>query len=293
MQIIIDAAAQLNPERVKELGMDLVDYPILIKGELFESTWDMPDWEERKAELTRLIQNKETMAGTQGLPEKDLLETFRKYEGQEILMIPQSLNNTKATGETLRKIVSEHPEINLKIFDSQRLTGAYTAQVVAAAIYAKKTNCSRAELMEYLEKNRPNAHHAAILYDLFYLHRSGRIGLAKAVLGTAMKVIPILAETPESGIIKSIGKVKNYTQANQRFLQILTKQMEEVDSKALTVTMSYNSDHLAECRQFEEMLKKQAAEKGWKAHIEINITGFACIPHMGPDYFEIGYVVHT
>jgi fatty acid-binding protein DegV len=80
---------------------------------------------------------------------------------------------------------------------------------------------------------KENTRHLGAVYDLFYLHRTGRIGLAKAVMGSAMKIIALLSSSEEPGVLKSIGKVKNYMQANNRFVQLLQEDMLEKNGKSV------------------------------------------------------------
>jgi len=43
----------------------------------------------------------------------------------------------------------------------------------------------------------------------------------------------------------------------------------------------------------KEQLEKTATELGWDIQVYINYTNFSLLPHMGPDFYEMGYVIHT
>ncbi|MEA2078082.1 MAG: DegV family protein [Candidatus Marinimicrobia bacterium] len=293
MKIIIDSTCQLEPQLIKDLDLILIDYPLYLNGEEYEHHWDMPNIREEKEKYIESIRDKNSKGSTSGITEKAFITAFESCKGEEILLITQSINNTKATGNTLNKVLKEHPEFNVKAFDTEILASGVGAQGLALLRELKKKKMTRDECYDLLVKNRANAYVVGVLYDLFYLHRSGRIGLAKAALATAMGLYPLLSSTPQSGVLKSTGKVRNFKQANIRFLSAIKEQMKEREGKVLTVTMAYTFDHDKECLHMKELLEKAAEELNWDLQVDINYTNFSLIPHMGPDFYEMGYVIGT
>ncbi len=293
MKIIIDNTCQLEPERIKELGLGLIDYPILLNGEVYPQTWDMPNVREEKEKFIELMRDKRNKATTVGLTEEQFIEAFEKYKNEEILLITQALHNTHATRDALNNVLREHPEYDVKAFDSKSLVSGVGVQLLALLRETEGRDVTRDECYNILMRNRENTRVLGVLYDMFYLHRGGRVGLAKAVMATAMGIIPLLSSEPASGVIKAVGKARNFKQACARFLAMIKTQMEEKDSKTLTVAMSYVLDHDKECRYMKKKLEEAAEERGWDLYVEINYSTFAHMPHLGPDYFEMGYVVGT
>jgi DegV family protein with EDD domain len=293
MKIIIDNTCQLEPDRIKELNLGLIDYPILMNGEVYPQTWDMPNWREEKEKFIALMRDKNNKATTVGLSEQQFIDAFEQYKDEEILLITQALHNTHATRDALHKVLNEHPEYDVKVFDTKSLVSGVGVQLLAMLRETEGKNASREECYNILMNNRDNSHVLGVLYDMFYLHRGGRVGLAKAVMATAMGIIPLLSSTPSSGEIKGIGKAKNFKQACARFLAIITGHMQEKGSSYLTVAMSYVLDHDKECYYMKNKLEEAAKELGWDLYVEINYSTFAHMPHLGPDYFEMGYVIGT
>lgn len=293
MKIIIDSTCQIEPQRIKDLGLGFVDYPLYLNGEEYKTKWDSPSIREDKDKFIELLRDKNSKSSTSGITEKDFIKVFEKYKNEEMLIITQSLNNTKATGSALKKVIQEHPEYDVKAFDTEILASGVGAQGLALLRELKEKKLSRDEMYDVLVKNRANAWVVGMLYDLFYLQRSGRIGLAKAAVATAMHIYPLLSSTPQSGVLKSTGKVRNYKQANARFLAAIKDQMLEKNSHKLTVNMAYTNEHIIECDHMKEQLEKTAIELGWDIQIHINYTNFSLLPHMGPDFYEMGYVIHT
>lgn len=293
MKIIIDSTCQLEPERIKELGLTIVDMPILMNGEVYPQTWDMPNWREEKEKFIEKMRDKKNKITTIGASETQFVEAFEKNKGEEMIVITQALRNTQATADGLHAALKNHPEYDVKPFDSKSLVSGVGVQLLAMLNEIKGKDASRDECLAILEKNCENTHVMGALYDLFYLHRGGRVGLAAAVMGTAIGIIPLLYAVPGSGEIKAMGKARNYKQACARFISTIKEQMAEKNSKKITVAMSYVGEHDKECLYMKKMFEAAAEELGWDLYFEMNYSNFAHMPHLGPDYFEMGYVIGT
>jgi len=285
MVIVTDSTLQLGFERCRELGLHTVEYPLYLNDEPYPHSMDMS--KEEKEKLRNHLLDKNNKIITSGLTEKDLKEMYNRFPDDKIISMHQSLNSSKATGEVLRSVSEEMSETrDITVFDSYNIGGAYTVQVLEAA-KAVKGGIEYGDLMNLLERNRNNTGHFGILYDLFFLNRTGRIGFIKAFMGSAMKIIPLLSKTEDSGGLKSFAKVKNYIQANQRFIKEIEEDLQNKNSNKLSVVIAYCGDHKKECEHFRGLM----LEKGWDAEIEISYTNHSCMPHEGPDFYDIGYVV--
>jgi len=114
------------------------------------------------------------------------------------------------------------------------------------------------------------------------------IGRAKAILGTAMKIIPLLGSSEEAGVLQSIGKAKNYLQANQKFVQLIEADLARKQARRLTALISQIGPYDRETRHLKELIMEQ----GWAAEVEVVYSNHSNMPHAGPDFYDIGYVVH-
>jgi DegV family protein with EDD domain len=285
MVIVSESTVQLSHERIQELGIRIVEYPLFLNGEPYPVSISMSRAE--KDELRRLILDKNNKVTTAGLQSEDLHRMYRGLEGEKIISIHQSFNNSRATAEVLRKVRSELSHQDIFLFDTEHLTAGFTVQVLEAA-KAIKAGTSFDELRRLLETNRNATRHLGAVYDLFFLKRSGRLGLAKAVLGTAMKIIPLLSSTETSGVIRSIGKAKTYTQANDRFVEIIAGDLKSRKANRLSAVIVYGGPHLKEA----EHLRSMILARGWDASVEIHYTNHSNMPHEGPDFYDVGYIVY-
>lgn len=285
MVIVSESTLQLAPERIGELGIRVVEYPLFVNGEPYPASVAMSRAE--KEALRRLILDKKNKVTTAGLAPEDLRRIYRSLEGEKIVSIHQSFQNSRATAEALRMVRGELADLDIHLFDTEHLTAGFTVQVLEAA-KAVKAGIGFQELCGLLERNRRATRHLGAVYDLSFLNRSGRLGLARAVLGTAMKLIPLLSSTGESGVIKSIGKGRTYSQVNARFVDIMAADMESARASRLSAAIAYCGPHEAET----EHLKGLILDRGWDASIEIHYTNHSNMPHEGPDFYDIGYIVY-
>ncbi|MBU0927006.1 MAG: DegV family EDD domain-containing protein [Spirochaetes bacterium] len=283
MILIADSAVQLSPESLDELGVNVVEYPMYLNGEPYPVSIRMGKAE--KDALRALLKDKDNKVTTSGLKEEELLELYGRFPGERILSLHQSGKASTVTAAVIRKIVSEHKELDVTYLDSHHLTAAYSVLVKDTA-EAIKAGASYEDVIARFDRARAATRHLGVVYDLFYLHRTGRIGLAKAVLGTALKIISILGSSEEPGVLKSIGKVKNYAQANQRFAAIVKEDMEAKGARRLSAVISVIGPHEEEA----EHLRKSILDLGYDASVEVSYTNHSNMPHAGPDFYDIGYI---
>jgi len=283
MKLIVDSAVQLSPETLDSLGVKVVEYPMYLNGEPYPVSIRMT--KEQKDELRLLLKDKNNKVTTSGLREEDLITQYSACAGEKIVSLHQSGKASTVTQAVIRKIVSERKDLDVTYLDAHHLTAAYSVLVLDTAQNIN-AGLSYDEVLARFGKARSRTRHLGVVYDLFYLHRTGRIGLAKAVLGTAMKIISILGSSDEPGVLKSIGKVKNHVQANQRFAAIVKEDMERLGARKLTAVISVIGPHEAEA----EHLRKSIVELGYETSITVNYTNHSNMPHAGPDFYDIGYI---
>ncbi|MDA3957359.1 DegV family protein [Oceanispirochaeta sp.] len=284
MVLVVDSALQLEPPTVKELGVEVAEYPLFLNGEEYPVSMDMS--REAKDKLRLLLKDKDNKVTTSGLREEDLREIYLRHKGEKIISLHQSSKASTATIAVINKLLTEFEDLDIVHIDAQHLTGAYSV-IVQQAGEALNRGMEYEELKEYILRTRANTRHLGVVYDLFYLHRTGRIGLAKAVMGTAMKIIALLGSSEQPGVLKSIGKVKNYTQANQRFIKMICEDMAANKGTALRAVLSVIGPHEKEAAHLKALLEEQ----DFKVHAEIHYTNHSNMPHAGPDFYDIGYTI--
>ena len=285
MKIVAGSALQLEQKTVKELGLEVVEYPMYLNGDDYPVSMAMT--REEKDKLRLLLKDKNNKVTTSGLREEDLKAAYRACGGDRIISLHQAGKASTATSAMINRVLSENPEFDVTFMDSHHLTAAYSV-VVQQAAEAAAEGMEYDELVKYIEKVRANTRHLGCVYDLFYLHRTGRIGLAKAVMGSAMKIIALLGSSDDPGILVSIGKVKNYIQANTRFVNIVKEDFAKKNGKRVRAVLSVIGPHEKEA----EDLKNRLEALDFPVQAEVHYTNHSNMPHAGPDFYDLGFTIH-
>jgi DegV family protein with EDD domain len=108
------------------------------------------------------------------------------------------------------------------IFDSETTAMALGFQALAAA-RAAQDGASLADCLALAEKARANTGVYFAVDTLEFLHRGGRIGGAKRLIGSAMKVKPVLSV--QDGAVASIESVRTKRKAHARVLEIIREEI--------------------------------------------------------------------
>ena len=285
MVIVADSSLQLAYDTIKELDIRIVDYPLFVNGQPYPVSMSMSG--EEKEKLRLIIKDKHNNVSTSGLKEEDLKQLFEGFKDQKILTIHQSVRMSSITATVLQKVKSELSGLDIELFDTHHMVAAYTVQVLLAA-RALQSGMDYPELMDLMKRNRGNTRHLGSVYDLFFLQRTGRIGRAKAILGTAMKIIPLLGSSEEPGVLRNIGKAKTFQQANQKFVATIAADMEAKKAGRLTAVISRIGPYERETEHLKQLIEQQ----GWEAEVLILATNHSAMPHAGPDFYDLGYTVH-
>jgi DegV family protein with EDD domain len=282
MVLVADSAVQIRHEDLKKWGVEICEYPMYVDGEPIEVSMEMS--EEDKEEIRKILKDKNRNVSTSGLKEEDLLAIYRRHADEPILTVHMSTNASTASAQVITKIIQEHPELDITHYDTKHLVSAYS-NIVRLAAMKLQAGATRDEMDTFFREIPGRTRHYGVLFDLFYLSRTGRIGKAKAAMGTAMKVIPILCATDPPGNLKSAGKVKKPAQAIRKFTDQIKQDWELWPDASLRALICCIGPH-----QEDAMKLKEAVEE-LKGDVEVVLygTNHSNLPHAGPDYFDIGY----
>lgn len=118
--------------------------------------------------------------------------------------------------------VSEtHPEAQITVIDSLAASSGQ-GLMVYHAVRLQQEGKSLDEIAAWLQDNLMHFVHSFTVDDLFHLYRGGRLSKTTAVLGSALKIKPLL-HMDDAGHLINIGKVRN----RQKVLITMAKNMAE------------------------------------------------------------------
>ncbi len=215
--VVTDSTTYLPEHLIEQLGVLRVSLYVGWDGDLQpEHSYD--DLDRFYARLRDSPQLPTTSQPSIG----DFLEVYRPLvdAGQEVLSIhiAEGLSGTcQSAREAAALIAAEDPPGRVTVHDGCTGAGGLGCLVVAAAELAAQ-GLGGAEVLAGVERARESLDIWFCLDTLEYLRKGGRIGAAQAMIGTALKIKPILTFGTE---IAPVGRVRTHRRAMERMVELL------------------------------------------------------------------------
>ncbi|HDQ71427.1 MAG TPA: DegV family protein [Chloroflexi bacterium] len=241
IQVVTDSTAYIPEEALN--GLDIPTIPLwLIWGEeRFRDRVDIdPDTFYRRLPGSDVFP-------TTSQPSAGEFERFFKEAGQGVdailgIFISSKLSGTVANAQVAQGRISD---CEVRVLDSFS-TSAGLSFVVLAAARAAAEGKSLDDVIQVAQHVRDQTHLLFVVDTLEYLHRGGRIGGAKRLLGTALNIKPILHL--EAGAIEPVEQVRTKRRAIGRLLDIVEERLDGkqmAEAAVLDVDASKEGDALA------------------------------------------------
>jgi DegV family protein with EDD domain len=215
--IVTDSTTYLPDALVESLGVHRVSLYVGWEGELHpeHSYLDLDAFYERLRKSPSLPSTSQPSVG-------DFLDVYRPLvaAGREVLSIhiAEGLSGTCTSArEAARILTTESPGATVIVHDGRTGAGGLGCLVVEAARLAHQGLGAR-EILAAVEQARESLDIWFCLDTLEYLRKGGRIGGARAMIGTALKIKPILTFGEE---ITPVGRVRTHRRALERMVRHL------------------------------------------------------------------------
>ena len=205
---------------------------------------------------------------------REALEPLAK-EGKDILYIgfssglSGSYNSVRMAAEDLKE---EYPDINIITIDSLCACMG-EGLLLYKALELKERGMSMKEIVEWVEANKLHICHNVTVDDLNHLHRGGRISRTTAVVGSMIKIKPIIHMSDEGKLVV-IGKERGRKKSLISIVARMEKQMQGYDNDIVMIT---HGDGIEDA----EFVKKQVEERFGIHNVMINGIGSVIGSHTG------------
>lgn len=276
VRVVIDSTADVPSERARELGITVVPLAVSFGEETYLDGVNL-DGDEFYRKLAKSPVLPKTATPSPGVFD----ETYRKLiaEGATGILsihIASKLSGTYSVARQAAEPIIAETGVPIEAIDSNTVTCGFglPAEIVArearegADLQTLKAHgeslCNRMRLI-------------AVLDTLEFLQRGGRIGRARAILGTALKVKPLLEV--RDGQVLPLEQVRTLSKALDRMAQLIAKQGE-----LEAVAICGSDDHIR-----GEI--KQVAQTIWNGPIEMFSLGPVVGTHAGPGAGGIAAIV--
>lgn len=149
-------------------------------------------------------------------------KSYNKGEALIYLGLSSGLSGTYNNAMLAKNMFLEkHPDAKIEVIDAVAASGGL-GSLIAHTVELIKQDKTLEEVVTWIEQNYLKINHWFAIDDLEHLKKGGRIPAAMALVGTALKVKPILTVSHD-GMLKAYASVRG----RQKSIQYLFKKFEE------------------------------------------------------------------
>ena len=142
------------------------------------------------------------------------------------------------------------------------------------ALKQKEAGKTIEEVAQWVEENKLHVCHNVTVDDLFHLHRGGRVSKTAAVLGTMVKVKPII-HMDDNGALQVIGKERGRKKSLHKIVDMAVERSKGWDNEIIMITHG-------DCLEDAEYVAKLVREKMGVENVFIHNIGTVIGRHTGP-----------
>lgn len=280
VKIVTDSNSGITQQEAKKLGIFVLPMPFLIDGEEY-----FEDVNLTQSEFYKHLANDATVSTSQPstVNVTELWESILK-DGYEIVHIPMSsaLSETCHTAENLAKAYGGR----VCVVDNQRISITQKQSVYDAIALAGQGK-SASEIRDILHKTKFDSSIYISLETLKYLKKGGRLTPAAALIGSILKIKPVLQI--QGGKLDAFKKVHTLKQAKDVMLTAMKNDLEKrfsalVSNGELQISVAHTNNY-EEAERFANEIRAIFPEVPVSFCDPLSLS-VAC--HIGPGALAIG-----
>jgi len=210
VKIITDSVADIPSELVDELEISIIPVVLHFGEETYHDGIDITTDQFYE----KLVESK--VMPTTSVPSLDMFtRTYAQLanETDEILVIMLSSKLSGIYNAALQSVGLVEGKCRIEVVDSGCAVMKQGLVVIKVA-RAAKDGASLDELLDIVRTNLPRSEMLAAFDTLEFLQRGGRIGRAQALLGSMLKINPLV--TLKNGVVEPAGRTRSRTKALDR-----------------------------------------------------------------------------
>lgn len=224
IKIITDEASDLSYDfKSTSPDIEIIPFPILYKNE------DISLLSENK--FYDILKNGDEIPTTSQINPETYMNYFLKYKDYDILYIcvASKLSGTYSSAMlALRMLEEENENIQVTIYDTETISigeGLFVEQAYKLLQEGKNIE----EIIIELEKTKKNMVFRAIVDDIEYVFKGGRLSKTSCIIGSMLNIKPILSINNNKCV--PVTKTRGLKKANT----ILIEEMNKYEIKSLYI----------------------------------------------------------
>ncbi len=271
-QIITDSCCDFPTNQYARLGLTVVPLSVEFRGQVFEDRND-----ESLKELYDGLRQGEAARTSAVNPEHwrmAMEPVLEKGEDVLVMAFSSGLSTTYQSaviaGEELKE---RYPDRKILVADTLSASMGQ-GLLVWHACQKQKEGMELEELYRWVEENKLHLCHWFTVDDLMYLKRGGRISAATAVVGTMLKIKPVL-HMDDKGCLVNVAKARGRRVALDALAKKAAELGEGYDNSVMFLSHG-------DCPEDAEYLAKELKETYGVKEVVVSYVGSVIGSHSGP-----------
>lgn len=245
--VVTDSSSSLPEALVNELDIRVIPLWLIWDEECYQDGVDI----DSQTFYQRLRGSDYLPSSTQPSA-VEFKEFFKGLEGQcdgvVCVLASSQISGTVESAQAAKDFILS---LSIEVVDSL-FSAMGEGLVAAAAARAAKQGKPIAEVVKLAEATRDKTELLFVVDTLEYLHKGGRIGSAKKLLGTALNIKPLLHF--KDGIIQPLSQTRTKRKGIEELLNISAERLE---GKSMAEAAVVHVDCLEEGRSLVEKVKER------------------------------------
>jgi DegV family protein with EDD domain len=214
IRIVTDSTADIPPDMVTRLGITIVPSYVVFGTETYRDGVELT-----KRQFYEKLAATNVIPTTATPPPAIYEEVYRRLarETDEIVSIHLAANLSglyNAASVAARSI----SEANIAVIDSGQITMGYGWMAVAVAEAAQRGD-SLEQVVALVEGMKDRSRLLAVLDTLDFVHRGGRVGWVQAMIGTLLKIKPII--NVRQGEVNLLERSRTWKRALDQLMEMV------------------------------------------------------------------------
>ena len=210
--IVTDSTAYLSRDEVVELDIKVMPIPVIIDGTVYREGVDLTT-----SEFYEKLATSETFPSTSQPAVGEWITLFEslKADGYDGAIVVNLASTISGTVNTVAGLADAVDDFTVYGYDS-KITVRLMGHLVMKAAQMAQAGAEPADIIAMMDELQQTMDEYFIVDDLQNLVRGGRLSNASAIIGTMLKVKPILTFDNESNYIVPFEKVRSMKKAMAR-----------------------------------------------------------------------------
>ena len=273
IRLIIDSTADLTAQEIEDLGVTVIPMKVCVDDKEYLAGVNL-----QNEEFFDLLKKCKTLPHTTQINQDEYQNAIKPFldKGEDVFVMSLS-SGLSGSFNSLRLASEELNSAHLEIFDTQNVTLGFKV-LVFEALKLIKSGVSLHELKAKMEELKQKCRLIAVVDNVKYLIKGGRLSLVAGIAVTALNIKPIV--TIKNGKVVVLSKGIGYNHA----IKNLIKNLSNIDLEK-SICIGHSND----LTRFEQF--KKEIEKALNIKCE-GCTGIGPIigTHTGPGCVAIAYL---